>query len=259
MGEQSLKVFLYVHVFAGFLAAFVAFPIAALATKGSRLHAAAGRTFVGCFVFLCVGGYFLEFENLKSTVVDVFGIELNVSPFYKQTNTIAVINTLMVNTIALYFALTGWRVWRRAPQSEVGRYPIFDSILAVAGLLAGGTFLATLWFAIDRGAVDHHTAPSFVWEGHAIIAAASAYVFFDAGKDLWIGVARRPPKAWWRIHARKMIAAEMGLAAAFPYRCIPFGRVGALLMLVAMVVPLVFGVIVARRFGAMLRAERAGA
>lgn len=258
MGEQILKVFLYVHVFAGFLAAFVAFPVAALATKGSRLHAAAGWTFVGCFFFLCAGGYILEFEYLKSTVVDVFGIEMNVSPFNKRTDPEAVINTAMVNTIALYFALSGWRVWRRAPQSEVGRYPMFDSILAVAGLLAGGTFFATLWFAIDRGAIDA-TDPSFVWEGHAIIAAASAYVFFDAGKDLWIGVARRPPKAWWRIHARKMIAAQMGLAAAFPYRCVPFSRLGGFLMLVAMVVALVFGVIVARRFGAMLRAQRAGA
>ena len=74
--------------------------------------------------------------------------------------------------------------------------------------------------------------------------------------DLWIGIARRPPRAWWRIHARKMIAAQMGLAAAFPYRCVPFSRLGGFLMLVAMVVALVFGVIVARRFGALVRAER---
>lgn len=259
MKAQILHLFLVVHVLAGFLAAFVAFPVAALATKGSRIHAYAGRTFVGCFFFLCAGGYILEFEYLKSTVVDVFGMEMNVSPFNKRTDTLAVINTAMVNTIALYFALSGWRIWRRATLSETGRYPILDSILAAGGLVAGGTFFLTLWFAIDSGAVDHHTARSFVYEGHAIIAAATAYVFFDAGKDLWIGIARRPPHAWWRIHARKMIAAQMGLAAAFPYRCVPFSRLGGFLMLVAMVVALVFGVIVARRFGALVRAERGAA
>ena len=45
-------VFLTARVLAGIVAAFVAFPVAALATKGGTLHRWAGLTFVGCFFFI---------------------------------------------------------------------------------------------------------------------------------------------------------------------------------------------------------------
>jgi hypothetical protein len=256
--EQILFAFLVVHVAAGAVTAFVTFPIAAFATKGSRLHTWAGRAFVAGFFFLCAGGYVLEWEYLKGVVVDVFGVDLNVSPFNKQSDPMAVLNTSMVNTIALYFALSGWRVWRRAELAEAGRYPLFDSVIAVLEIGAGILFLTTLWLGIDGGALRHDLSWSFVLEGHAIIAAATAYVVFDAGHDLYIGVVRRPPRAWWRMHARKMIAAQMGLAAAFPYRCMPFSRKGALMMLVAILIAGAVGVFVARRYSkGMSKPERA--
>ena len=48
MWDLILAVFLTAHVLAGIVAAFVAFPVAALAAKGGTLHRWAGRSFVGC-------------------------------------------------------------------------------------------------------------------------------------------------------------------------------------------------------------------
>ena len=54
MWDQILNIFLVAHVLAGFIAAFLAFPIAALATKGGQLHRWSGLLFVGCFFFICI-------------------------------------------------------------------------------------------------------------------------------------------------------------------------------------------------------------
>ena len=102
MWNSILSVFLVAHVLAGIVAAFIAFPLAALSTKGTALHRWSGLTFVGCFFFICIGGYLLEFENLTGTVVDVFGLELNISPYREDggVDVLAVVNTAMVNTMA---------------------------------------------------------------------------------------------------------------------------------------------------------------
>jgi len=50
------------------------------------------------------------------------------------------------------------------------------------------------------------------------------------------------------IHARKMITAEMGLAAAFPYRCGEFNEASGLLMIASMVAALAIGGFVAQRY-----------
>ena len=252
MWNSILAVFLMAHVLAGIIAAFIAFPLAALSAKGTALHRWSGLTFVGCFFFICVGGYLLEFENLTGTVVDVFGLELNVSPYREDggVDVLAVINTTMVNTMAFYLAVSGWRVWARARAADRGVFPKFDSIIAVLEIVAGLLFAVTLWYAVDRSdsqGLSGELSGTLEF-GHLIIIAATAYVMIDAGHDLYIGVSRRPPRAWWIIHARKMITAEMGLAAAFPYRCVPFGTTGGILMLVAMTIVLVFGIAIARRF-----------
>ena len=253
MWDLILAVFLTAHVLAGIVAAFVAFPVAALAAKGGTLHRWGGLTFVGCFFFICVGGYLLEFENLTGTVVDVFGLELNVSPYRKDggVDVLAVVNTAMVNTMAFYLAVSGWRVWARARAADRGVLPKFDSIIAVLEIVAGLLFAVTLWRAVDQSDTEGVSGvlSGSLEMGHLIIIAATLYVMIDAGHDLYIGLARRPPKKWWIVHARKMITAEMGLAAAFPYRCVPFGTTGGILMLVAMTIVLVFGVAIARRFG----------
>ena len=254
MWDLILSFFLMAHVLAGVVAAFIAFPVAALAMKGGNLHRWAGLTFVGCFFFICVGGYLLEFENLTGAVVDVFGFELNISPYREDggVDMLAVVNTAMVNTMAFYLAVSGWRVWARARAADRGMFPKFDSIIAVLEIAAGLLFAVTLWRAVDQSDTE---GVSGVLSGslelsHLTIIAATRYVMVDAGHDLYIGLARRPPKTWWIIHARKMITAEMGLAAAFPYRCVPFGTTGGILMLVAMTIVLVFGIAIARRFSA---------
>lgn len=252
MWNLILSVFLTAHVLAGIVAAFIAFPVAALARKGGVLHRWSGLTFVGCFFFICVGGYLLEFENLTGTVVDVFGLELNISPYREDgsVDVLAVINTAMVNSMAFYLAVSGWRVWARARAADRGVFPKFDSIIAVLEIAAGFLFAVTLWRAVDQSDPEGFSGvlSGSLELSHLIIIAATLYVMVDAGYDLYIGLARRPPKTWWIIHARKMITAEMGLAAAFPYRCVPFGTTGGILMLVAMTIVLVFGIAIARRF-----------
>ena len=259
MWDQILYLFLVLHVLAGFVAAFLAFPVAALATKGDKLHRLSGRVFVGCFFFICIGGYLLEFENFKGTVIPMFGIELNASPFAQgaDIDVLAVINTAMVNTLAFYLAVSGWRVWARARAAEKGVFPIFDSVIAILEIGAGLLFATTLWIAIDQTAEINNLSSEFIALGHWIIIAATGYVMLDAGHDLYIGIARKPPKSWWIMHARKMITAEMGLAAAFPYRCAPLDGVGGMLMLVSMLVVLVIGLIIAKRFSNRIKTEAA--
>ena len=133
-------VFPTAHVLAGIIAAFVAFPVATLAMKGGMLHRWAGLTFVGCFFFIRVGGYLLEFENPTDTVADVFGLELTVSPSREDggVDVLAVVNTAMVNTMAFYLAVSGWRVWARA--ADRGVFPKFDSILAAIAMAVAVAF-----------------------------------------------------------------------------------------------------------------------
>ena len=226
---------------AGFIAAFVAFPIAAISTKGERLHRWGGRVFVGCFFFICIGGYLLEFENFKGTVIPMFGIELDASPFARGSDmdVLAVINTAMVNTLAFYLAVSGWRVWARARAAERGVFPIFDSVIATLEIGAGLLFATTLWMAIDQTADINSLTGDFIAFGHWIIITATGYVMLDAGHDLHIGIARKPPRSWWTIHGRKMVFAEMFLPAGIPFRCANLDHVGywtlGTLVLVAMI------------------------
>lgn len=248
MWDLILAFTLKAHVLAGFVAAFIAFPVAALARKGTSLHHWAGVTFVGSFFLLCVGGYLLEFENLKGTVVDVFGIGLNISFFRidgvsKQgaVEALWALNSVMVNTIAFYLAVSGWRVWARARAADRGIFPKFDSVIAVLEIAAGLLFAVTLWRLVGQsdteGAANALLGSLDLEMPHLIIIVLMLYVMYDAGQDLYRGLARRPPKTWWTMHARKMITAEMGLAAAFPYRCVPYGTTSGILMLVAMTIP----------------------
>ncbi|MAC74729.1 MAG: hypothetical protein CMJ22_03975, partial [Phycisphaerae bacterium] len=64
-------------------------------------------------------------------MADVFGLELTVSPSREDggVDVLAVVNTAMVNTMAFYLAVSGWRVWARARDADREVFPKFDSIL----------------------------------------------------------------------------------------------------------------------------------
>lgn len=248
---------LQLHILAGIIAAFVAFPIAAFAKKQSKFHRFGGRLFVICFAIICCGGFLLEFENLQSSVVHIYGVDWAVSPFTKgeQMDYLAIINTAMVNTMAFYLAISGWRIWKRSALAKRDIFPLTDTLLALLYLLAGIIFSVTLWVAFDRKNEVEHLSHLEMELAHAIILAAASYVTFDAFRDLQINFTKKAPKKWWLIHARKMITAEMGLAAAFPYRCGEFNEASGLLMIASMVAALAIGGFVAQRYNRETKAK----
>lgn len=219
--SDFLDIFLKLHILAGGIAAFIAFPIAVLSPKGSRPHRWGGMGFVACFVVICGGGYLLELDNLRGAVVEIFGLEA-ASPFGREgagKDHLAFFTSTMLNTMALYVAVSGWRVWKRAVAAEANFFPKFDTWFAVTYLLAGLTFAVCFWFTLGHRADTAHLSHLQLEIADLMIVAAAAYVAFDASIDIYIGIAKRAPKRWWPIHARKMITAELGLLAAFPYRC----------------------------------------
>jgi hypothetical protein len=245
--DSFLFLMLKIHILAGAIAAFIAFPAAIFSRKGSKIHQWSGLLFVACFCSICGGGYLLEFENLQGTVVDIYGIDFMVSPFAKniKIDYLAIVNTAMVNTMALYVAVSGWRIWKRAEAAEKGLFPRFDTLFASLYLLSGLVFAMTLWVAFDKKQEVEHLSHLTMEFAHLIIIAATAYVAYDACIDLYINIFCKPPRQWWPIHARKMISAEMGLAAAFPYRCGDMAGMVGLWMLVAMDIIFVIGFAVA--------------
>jgi len=250
MVEQFLFLVLQSHILAGIVTAFIIFPAAIFAKKGSKLHRWAGQSFVLGFIVICAGGFLLEFENLKGSVVHIYGIDWIVSPFAKGTNIdyLAVLNTSMVNIMALFLAVSGWRVWKRAAAARLNQFPRIDALFALLYLVAGIVFVITIWVALEqKNRVEHfsHLKLEFI---HFVILAAVAFVSFDAGQDIKIYLLRNAPKQWWTIHARKMISAQMGLAAAFPYRCGDMTGIGGILMVVSMSLVLLIGILVAMRF-----------
>lgn len=247
--DYFLSIFLKLHVLAGVLAAFIAFPVAVLSPKGSRLHYWGGMGFVICFIFICGGGYLLELDNLRGAVVDIYGFEM-ASPFEKGTEVdyFSFLNSAMLNTLALYVAVSGWRVWRRAAAAEANLFPKFDAWFAVIYLLTALTFGVTEWVALDRKTEAQHLSHLQLEIADFAIIAAVTYVAIDSLIDIYINLAKRAPKSWWPIHARKMMTAEMGLLAAFAYRCYDPAAKGGIVMFAAAASVLVVGLVAARMF-----------
>lgn len=218
--SDFLDIFLKLHVFAGGVAAFIAFPVAVLSPKGTRLHYWSGMGFVACFLFICGGGYLLELDNLRGAVVEIFKLEA-ASPFGRRSEVdhLAFFNSAMLNTLALYVAVSGWRVWKRSAAAKANQFPRFDTWFAVTYLLAGLAFAICFWFTLNHRAGTAHLSHLELEIADIAIIAAAMYVAFDSSVDIYISVAKRAPKRWWLIHARKMMTAEIGLLAAFPYRC----------------------------------------
>ena len=242
-----LDIFLKLHVFAGGLAAFIAFPVAVLSPKGTRLHYWSGMGFVACFLFICGGGYLLELDNLRGAVVEIFKLEA-ASPFGKRSEVdhLAFFNSAMLNTLALYVAVSGWRVWKRSAAAKANQFPKFDTWFAVTYLLAGLAFAICFWFTLNHRTGTAHLSHLQLEIADIAIIAAAMYVAFDSSVDIYISVAKRAPKRWWLIHARKMISAELGLLAAFPYRCSDPAAKGGFFVFAAAV--LVAGLVAARMF-----------
>ena len=89
---------------------------------------------------------------------------------------------------------------------------------------------------------------------HLFFTVAALIFLLDAGLDLRISIKRRPPKVWWFKHARKMVMAQVFLAAGIPFRCADLEHVGFWTMATSLLV-LLTGTIAAWHFRRRLRIE----
>ena len=231
-----------IHIFFGGLSALVAFPIAAFSKKGSRPHVAAGRSFVAGYVLVCITGLVLEAERTTGGTIRLFGAEFKlVEPLTKDSDhlpPIYILATTTLDLVFLYFAISGWRIWARARAAERGVFPRFDSVLAAMAMVVAVTFGVAFWLVADAVAAMPTTPNSAVFP-HVVFTLATGIFLLDAGHDLYIGLARRTPRAWWVSHARKMVFAEMFLAAGIPFRCANLDHVGFWTLVTLIVVAMI--------------------
>ena len=135
-------------------------------------------------------------------MADVFGLELNVSPYRKDggVDVLAVVNTAMVNTMAFYLAVSGWRVWARARAADREVFPKFDSIIAAIAMAVAVAFGVSWWMVVDAVATMP-SAPKGTIGPHLFFTVAASIFLLDASLDLRIGIKRRGPRTWWFKHA----------------------------------------------------------
>ena len=129
-------------------------------------------------------------------------MELTVSPSREDggVDVLAVVNTAMVNTMAFYLAVSGWRVWARARAADRGVFPKFDSILAAIAMAVAVAFGVSWWMVVDAVATKPST-PRETIGPHLFFTVAASIFLLDASLDLRIGIKRRGPRTWWFKHA----------------------------------------------------------
>jgi hypothetical protein len=213
---------LYAHVLASSLVAVVAFPIAALAIKGSRLHVAAGRTFAIGYVVICLTGLMLNVGISDSGNVRLLGIEFRTSA--EQTAvadheaSLLVAGATLQDFAFLYLALSGWRVWARSRAVASGRGTRFDAAFGVLGMLNAGAFTIVALLTIDAFHAARHMGGSS--SGAYILAIGLGLVYLlDAARDVHLAATPSRARRWWVVHARKMTMAQLFLVVSFAFRC----------------------------------------
>ncbi|MDA7765918.1 hypothetical protein N8917_01105 [bacterium] len=257
MLDSILGVVLPVHIVAGAISALVAFPIAVFAVKGSRPHVTAGRCFVAGYVVVCVTGLLLEMERTTGGTIRVLWTEFKLAgPRVSDSGHLppsVLFATATLDLAFLYLAVSGWRVWARARNATRGVFTRFDTILAATAVAVAIAFGVSWWIVVDAVATMP-SAPKGTTGPHLFFTVAALIFLVDAGLDLRISIKRRPPKVWWFKHARKMVMAQVFLAAGIPFRCADLEHVGFWTMATSLLV-LLTGTIAAWHFRRRLRIE----
>jgi len=220
---HSLSALLGIHLIAGFIAAFTAFPLALFVKKGSKIHVAAGRVFVVSFIVICFSGYYIESDELlkipliKASVCSLYPSEFckyQDSYLYSRSHFLI---SFCINTFALYLCVSGWRL---ATQHRLGnktkRAALFDANFAILELIAVSLFSACLFYDIH---LSYALTKAPVFWYYLIVTIIACVPLVDAGRDLYFAVTLKQAKFWWIMHMRKMLMAEYGLIIAFFLRC----------------------------------------
>lgn len=237
MLRSLISIELILHVIAGYCGAFVAFPLAIAARKGTDWHRLSGRLFVGCFLVICITGYILNWDELLALpVFRSWGDPGGAQGLYQPSEPLAmreltVLGTASVNTFALYLAISGWRVWARRRALEAGKPQRFDQVLAVVELVACAVFVVAFWQLIPvLGLSALLRLP---------VLAVAVVPALDALNDLVQSAAAQAPQQWWLLHLRKLAMAEAGLLAAVALRCVPspYVLISMLLSVLIVVIP----------------------
>ena len=245
MLRSLISIELIIHVVAGYCGAFVAFPLAISAHKGTPWHRWSGRLFVGCFLVICITGYLLNWDELLDLpVFRAWGDPGGAQGLYRPSRPLAmreliVLGTAAVNTFALYLALSGWRVWARRRTLDAGQPQRIDQLLAVVELVACAVFAVAFWQLIPVLGMN-----TLLRLPMLVVALVPA---LDAGNDLLQASQGEAPRHWWLMHLRKLAMAEAGLLAAVALRCMPSPYVlGSMVLSVVVVVIPVLLIIRAR-------------
>jgi|GEM_PF-1577053 len=257
MLDSFLGVVLPIHILAGAISALVAFPIAVFAVKGSRPHVFAGRCFVAGYVVVCLTGLLLEMERTTGGTIRVLWTEFKlVGPLPDHSDhlpPLLLFATATLDLAFLYLAVSGWRVWARARDATHDVFSRFDTILAAIAVAVAVAFGVSWWIVVDAVATMP-SAPKSNTSPHLFFTIAASIFFLDAGLDLRIGINRRAPRVWWFKHARKMVMAQVFLAAGIPFRCADLEHVGFWTMSTGLLV-LLTGAVAAWHFRRRLRIE----
>ncbi|MBM3207086.1 MAG: hypothetical protein FJZ57_00540 [Chlamydiae bacterium] len=213
-----------IHIISGIVAAFIAFPIAIAARKGSLPHVIAGKTFLLSYLLICFTGYILDYQELKSIFFMSQKASFNFYSYDSVYNSgertrLHVFFTAAINTFAAYLVISGWRI---ASQHYKGTKTALDKIfdISIALLLIFGCIV---FFKTGVVSLSQNKNPSYVLlhktQIICILAAISLGGFVEATLDILRATGCYVLKRWWLEHMRKMFLAEFGLIIAFIYRC----------------------------------------
>lgn len=211
------------HLIAGFIAAFIAFPLAFFSKKGSLLHVTAGRVFVLSFLIICISGYHMDADEIfnipliKTSLCKLHSYQFCSSDTLTNKIHDRILITVCINTFALYLCLSGWRL---ANQHRRGR--LTKKTAGFNACFAGLECLMVLLFAVAEGynySLLHQLYDVAALKYYAVVGAIALIPLLDAARDLYFALMKKIPPCWWKMHLRKMLMAEYGLIVAFVFRC----------------------------------------
>lgn len=211
---------LFFHIFAGIIAALIAFPFAMLAKKGSNLHVLAGKVFLYSFLVICLTGYILDYQEMYHLFI---ANGLLIKEFYRNytvvSSPIHLFFTASINTFATYLVISGWRIaYKHYKGNKTTFDKFFDVSLAIFLIAAVIVFFLTgleLPNIHSESKMHLHMSKQLF----IVIGLISLGGLVEASLDILRAFNFCTPKKWWIVHMRKMFLAELGLVLAFIYRC----------------------------------------
>ncbi|MCX6994419.1 MAG: hypothetical protein NTY13_01030 [Chlamydiae bacterium] len=206
-----------VHILAAVVAGFIAFPLAIIAKKGSRLHVLAGRAYVIGFLGICATGYALEYDEvMKSLLLREQGVIIDSHIINSH-----IVITGAVNTFAAYLVVSAWRI---ANKHRSGPRPLFDKIFDITIALILIFVIAIFFYAaFDVILYKKHFMHIDTKENYSALFVILWVVviggLIEATLDIFRATGLWTPERWWITHMRKMLLSALGLLLAFIYRC----------------------------------------